>query len=273
MTPQHLDQSELMDSALSSSHPEHIEASQAASLHFCGRLPYENAWDLQRACRIRRAADGCHDLLLLMEHPPVFTAGRTTQDHHWPGGEQLTQETGIPVIRTERGGSITYHGPGQVIGYPIFRLSNYCPGPKAYVHRLEDILIATLAEWDITGHRREGFPGVWVGGPSPSKIAFIGVRISQGITTHGFALNVSMDLEPFSHIVPCGIADCRVTSMAALLGIAPDTQAVQERIAAAFAERFQLTWTSTPVLEGIDPLLSPSTIPLMTGLINPPFSP
>ena len=233
-----------------------IEASHTATLVFCGCLSYEKAWDLQRACRAQRATDGCRDLLLLMEHAPVFTAGRTTQDHHWPGEAPLTQQTGIPVIRTERGGSITYHGPGQVIGYPILRLSNYCPGPKAYVHRLEAMLIDTLAEWGIAGHRRERLPGVWVGDESPSKIAFIGVRVSQGITTHGFALNVSMDVAPFSHIVPCGIAGCRVTSMAALLGTAPDMRSVQQQIAAGFAERFDLTWTQAVGPDNIDSFMN-----------------
>jgi lipoate-protein ligase B len=214
-------------------------------LVFCGILPYEEAWDLQRACRAERAADRCRDLLLLMEHRPVYTAGRTTKDHHWPGEDSLAQQTGIPVIRTERGGSITYHGPGQLIGYPILRLSDYCAGPKLYVHRLEDILIATLAEWGIKGHRLDRLPGVWVGLNRPAKIASIGLRISQGITTHGFALNVSMNLTPFSHIVSCGIADCRVTSMAELLGTFPELSAVQQRVAAGFAERFDLTWVET----------------------------
>jgi len=177
-----------------------------------------------------------------MEHPSVFTVGRTTKDHHWPGEDILAQQTGIPVHRTERGGSITYHGPGQVVGYPILRLSDHCAGPKAYVRRLEDVLIATLGEWGIAGHRQERLPGVWVGDGKPSKIASIGVRISHGITTHGFALNVSVDLRPFSHIVPCGIADCHVTSMAEFLGTAPNVRTVRQRIAADFAERFQLIW-------------------------------
>jgi lipoyl(octanoyl) transferase len=254
MTPHHVDQTSLI-SSVPSRHPERIGASQAATLLFCGCLPYEQAWDLQRACRAKRAADDCRDLLLLMEHEPVFTAGCTTHGSHWPGEEPLTQQTGVPVIRTERGGSITYHGPGQVVGYPILRLLNHYPGPKAYVHRLEDMLIATLAQWGIDGHRRERLPGVWVGGESPSKIAFIGVRISQGITSHGFALNVSVDLTPFSHIVPCGIADCRVTSMAAVLGTAPDMRAVQQQIAAGFAEHFHLSWAQAIGPESFDSLM------------------
>lgn len=251
---------------------ERADAPQAGTLVLCERFPYEAAWSLQRACRAKRAADRCRDLLLLMEHDPIFTMGRTTQEGHWPGEEQLTEQTRIPVIRTERGGSITYHGPGQAIGYPILRLSEHCAGPKAYVHRLEEILIATLAEWGISGYRLERLPGVWVGSSRPSKIAFIGVRISQGITTHGFALNVSMDLRPFAHIIPCGIADCRVITMAALLGTAPDMQAVQQRIAAIFAERFHLTWTHSLGPADCSSLMEPPAVPLATSPINAQFS-
>lgn len=243
MTLRHLVQPEPAHPSSLSEVREGIGAPQPGTLILCDPLPYEEAWSLQRACRTERAADRCRDLLLLLEHPPVFTVGRTTQERHWPGEDHLTQQTGIPVIRTERGGSITYHGPGQVIGYPILRLTDYCAGPKAYVRRLEDVLIATLAVWGIAGHRRERLPGVWVGGDQPLKIASIGVRISHGITTHGFALNVCLDLAPFSHIVPCGITDCRVTSMAALLGQAPETGEVRERLATNFAERFHLAWT------------------------------
>ena len=238
-----------MDSRLVSTQPELSQPSRAGIVRFCGLLSYEKALDLQRACRDERIAGHSPDRLLLMEHEPLYTAGRTTHDSHWLAEEASARRTGIPVIRTERGGSITYHGPGQVVGYPILRLAEHCSGPKAYVHRLEEVLIATLAEWEIVAHRRERFPGVWVGGDRPSKIAFIGVRISQGVTTHGFALNVSLDLNPFSYIVPCGIAECRVTSMAALLGTAPDMRAVQRRIAAVFGERFHLTWIRPPAPE------------------------
>ena len=273
MMPNQLAQNTPKTSSIPSLPPERTKTPHAGTLVRCKRLPYEEAWRLQRTCRAERAADRCHDLLLLMEHPPVFTAGRTTQDQHWPGEEHLTQQTGVPVIRIERGGSITYHGPGQAIGYPILRLSDHCAGPKAYVHRLEEVLIGTLAEWGISGHRRERLPGVWVGGGSPSKIAFIGVRVSQGITTHGFALNVSLDLTPFSHIVPCGIADCPVTSMAAILGTAPDMHVVQERIAAIFAEQFRLTWTETIGPESFAALMKSPTDPIVTAPINAAIQP
>lgn len=221
------------------------EPVRPATVMHCSRLPYERAWHLQQTYHAARAANRCRDLLLLVEHLPVYTVGRTTHDHHWPGDARLLQLTGIPVVRTERGGSITYHGPGQAVGYPILRLTDHCAGPKTYVRRLEDVLIATLSEWGITGRRRDGLPGVWVGDEQPLKIASIGVRITHGVTMHGFALNVSVDLAPFSSIVPCGIAGCRVTSMAELLGIAPELPAVQQRIAAHFAERFHLTWADT----------------------------
>jgi lipoyl(octanoyl) transferase len=230
----------------------------------CDSLPYEEAWNLQRTCHSERAAGRCRDLLLLMEHPSIFTAGRTTKDHHWPGEGTLAQQTGIPVLRTERGGSITYHGPGQVVGYPILRLSDHCAGPKAYVRRLEDVLIATLGEWGIAGYRQERLPGVWVGNGRPSKIASIGVRISRGITTHGFALNVSIDLRPFSHIVPCGIAGCHVTSMAELLGTAPDVGTVRQRIAADFADRFHLIWAEAIGPDRFAPLVEQPESPVET---------
>ena len=252
---------------------EPSEAPRPATLVCGGVMPYDQAWSLQRTCRAERAADRCQDLMLLIEHPSVYTLGRTTRDQHWPGEDQLSRETNIPVIRTERGGSITYHGPGQLVGYPILRLTDYCAGPKAYVRRLEEVLIDTLAEWGITAHRREALPGVWVGGDRPSKIASIGVRISQGITTHGFALNVCPDLEPFSHIVPCGISDCRVTSMAALMNTTPDLHVVQQQIAARFAATFHLTWTETVTLEQLTAVMAQPDRNLVPSSIHAPTNP
>jgi len=216
-------------------------ASHPGLLGLLGSMPYLDAWDLQNRYRTERAARRCPDLLLLMEHPPVFTAGRTTQDAHLPTVPASYGE--IPLVRTERGGSVTYHGPGQLIGYPILKLTDHCAGPKAYVRGLETILIRTLAAWGITAYRRDGLPGVWVGDDHPKKIASIGVRIAKGITTHGFALNVSLDLAPFSFIVPCGIADCLVTSMTELLGTTPPVDAVAQQVAAEFAGYFSLHWT------------------------------
>lgn len=148
---------------------------------------------------------------------------------------------GFSVYRIERGGSVTYHGPGQVVGYPILCLQDYCAGPKAYMDQLEEVIIRTLADWGIQGHREAGLPGVWVGDP-PAKIAAMGTQIRRGVTMHGFALNVTVDLMPFQRIVPCGIAGCRVTNMTELLGSAPESAQVKRGLADHLAQVFQMRW-------------------------------
>jgi len=210
------------------------------------QLDYPTAWELQHQLLEGRAADRSLDTLILLEHPPVFTIGRTGREDHWGGDEQTLRDAGYPVYRVERGGSITFHGPGQLVGYPILKLRDFCAGPKAYMRRLEEVLIRTMADWGIAGKRVEKCTGVWVG---EEKIAAMGVRITRGVTMHGFALNVGVDLGPFTKIIPCGIGGCRVTSMEALLGDAVDRAAVRERLATRFAEVFDLEWTD-PVAAG-----------------------
>jgi lipoyl(octanoyl) transferase len=209
----------------------------------CDRLAYEEAWSLQRTLVEWRSAEQCPDTLVLLEHEPVFTIGRSGRDDHWGGDERRLIQAGYPVYRIERGGSITFHGPGQLVGYPILRLACFCPGPKAYVRMLEEVLIRTLAEWGICGRRIDAWPGVWVGLEHPAKIAALGVKIQRGVTMHGFALNVAMDLSPFQWVTPCGIQGCRVTSMAAVLGHDVRLEAVRQRIADAFGEVFGIQWT------------------------------
>lgn len=207
------------------------------------RLDYETAWDLQQALLKERITDQRPDTLVLLEHEPVYTIGRTGQAAHWGGDEKRILRAGYPVYHVERGGSVTYHGPGQIVGYPILRLSRFCTGPKAYMRLLEEVLIRTLAGWGITGHRVEKQPGVWVGhNKGMAKIAAMGVRIIRGVTMHGFALNVSIDLSPFGRIVPCGIEGCVVTSMTDLLGKSVEIHQVRERIAEVFADVFGLEW-------------------------------
>jgi len=213
--------------------------SGAGALFTYDRLEYTEAWDLQHQLRAQRESESMPDTLLLLEHPPVFTIGRSGRPAHWGGSQELLRDTGIPVHHVERGGSITYHGPGQLIGYPILKLATFCPGPKVYMSMLEEVLIRTLADWDLTAHRKEGLTGVWVG---DQKIAAMGVRIIRGITMHGFALNVDLDLMPFSRIVPCGIADCRVTSMADALCGMVDCAAVRAAVTRHFANVFDLRW-------------------------------
>jgi len=215
----------------------------SASLMMIDRIGYESAWSLQRRLVEERREKVQADTLLLVEHDPVFTIGRTGRASHWGHDESRLAAQGYPVYHVERGGSITYHGPGQIVGYPILLLARFCSGPKAYVGCLETVVIRTLAEWGIAGERREKQPGVWIHGAPVSKIAALGVRIQRGVTMHGFALNVSTDLRPFREIVPCGIEGVHMTSMVEILGRHLDTRTVRGRIAAHFADVFGLEWS------------------------------
>jgi lipoyl(octanoyl) transferase len=178
-----------------------------------GVVPYDEAWQLQRDVHAERVADAIPDTCLLLQHPPVFTAGRRTQDFERP-------IDGTPVIDVDRGGRITWHGPGQLVGYPIVRL----PMPVdavGHVRRIEEALIAVCAEFGVNAIQIGGHSGVWVpgrGGAAARKIAAIGVRISRCTTMHGFALNCDPDLSWFGRIVPCGIDDADVTSLSRELG-------------------------------------------------------
>ncbi len=208
-------------------------------------LTYAESLELQETLVSQRAEDQQPDTLILTEHQPVLTLGRTTKPEHWEPHWQELQAKGISLHQSNRGGSVTYHGPGQVIGYPILRLKNFCPGPKIYVQQLEEVLIKTLEEWEIVGCRHDSLRGVWVKSAEGQleKIASIGVRISKGITMHGFALNVNVDLQPFSLLTPCGIENCKVTSMERILSQQVDSTQVREQIATHFSEIFRLDWT------------------------------
>ena len=207
-------------------------------------LSYVEAWEFQRRLVEERGENRCPDTLVLLEHEPVFTFGRRTKADHWGGDEEALRRLGYGVYPIERGGSVTYHGPGQLVGYPILRLRDFCAGPKPYVGKLEDVLIRVLKEWGITGRRVDKWRGVWVGDSEPplQKIAAVGVRITRGVTMHGFALNVDVDVKPFDLITPCGIEGCQVTSMAKALGIQLNRGEVRERVAHHFGEVFRLEW-------------------------------
>lgn len=177
------------------------------------RVEYERAWALQRELHARVAAGEAPDTVLLLEHPPVYTAGRRTAPHERPFD-------GTPVIDVDRGGRITWHGPGQLVGYPIVKLADPVD-VVAYVRRLEEALIGVCAELGVSAGRVGGRSGVWVPADDRGrerKVAAIGIRVSQGVTMHGFALNCDPDLSWFSRIVPCGIPDADVTSLSAELG-------------------------------------------------------
>jgi lipoate-protein ligase B len=211
-------------------------------------MPYGETYALQKQLQEDRIAERRRDVLLLLEHSPVYTLGRSTKPEHWNCGEEGLRRTGASLQSVDRGGSITYHGPGQVVGYPILKLSHYCSGPKQYVWKLEEVLIHTLLRWGIVGNRIRKNPGVWVRrNDVDAKIAAIGVRIDHGVTIHGFSLNVDMDLSPFSHIMPCGLAQCRITSMAELRQSTVSSSIVAQQIAQEFTRVFNIQWMRLPL--------------------------
>lgn len=211
-----------------------------------GLTDYQDACRLQVNAHQARVEDRMGDALLLTEHLPVYTLGRTARAEHVGEGGARGTIHGIPVYASDRGGSVTYHGPGQVVGYPILKLRDYCAGPKAYITRLEETVIQSLAELGVPSGRHSGMPGVWV---ADRKIAAVGVRISRGVTRHGFALNVVNDLTPFSAIVPCGLAGCGVTSVAQEAGSIVGFDQALRAVVRAFQEVFGLTLAETRVTE------------------------
>jgi lipoyl(octanoyl) transferase len=177
-----------------------------------GLVPYTEALELQKALEGARQAGSVQDVLLLLEHPPVYTRGRRSQSLELPMGEDWYRGQGIEIVDTDRGGRVTYHGPGQLVGYPIMSLRPYRDDVHEYIRRMESAIIAALADVGIEAGPIDGLTGVWT--HEPRKIASIGVHVSRGVTTHGFAINVNNDLQPFEWIVPCGIENCRMTSVA-----------------------------------------------------------
>jgi lipoyl(octanoyl) transferase len=177
-----------------------------------GLVPYTDGLAIQETLRARRQAGEIPDTLLLLEHPPVYTRGRRSAPGELPFGEGFYRAKGIDVIDTDRGGRITYHGPGQLVGYPIMAVTDVV----AYLRTMEDAIVAALADTGVEAHARPqdgpDYTGVWV---QDRKIASIGVHVSRGIATHGFAVNVCNDLDPFSWVVACGLPDVRMTSIAA----------------------------------------------------------
>ena len=202
-----------------------------------GRVPYAEALELQKRLVEQRRADEIPDQLLLLEHPPVVTLGvksRNDRSHVLATPERL-KALGVELLETGRGGDVTYHGPGQLVGYPIINLAPDRRDVHRYVRDLEEVLIRAVATFGIAGGRSPGLTGVWVG---DAKLAAIGVRIARWVTSHGFALNVATNLEHFGLIVPCGIIDKSVTSLELLTGRAVPMEDVETAVAGAFSEVF-----------------------------------
>jgi lipoyl(octanoyl) transferase len=201
-----------------------------------GTVAYDEALALQGELVVQRRAGTIEDQLLLLEHPHVITLGTSSLAEHVLLDEPARRARGIEIFETGRGGDVTYHGPGQLVGYPILDLKPDRCDLHRYVRDIEEALIRALADFGVAGARISGLTGVWVG---EQKVAAIGVRVSSGwITSHGFAFNVATDLGYFDAIVPCGIHDHGVTSLVRLLGDAPPMTAVADAVAARFAEVF-----------------------------------
>ncbi len=199
-------------------------------------VEYGKAWDIQKRFFLARSRNEVPDLLLLLQHPPVYTLGRRTFRFVNPSCGQ-DSSTSIPVYHTDRGGGATYHGPGQIVGYPILRLSLYTRDYHHYLRMMEEVIIRTLKDFAIHGQRRKGLTGVWI---DELKIASIGVRISKGVTMHGFALNVNNDLSPFEYIIPCNMDNIKITSMKELLGKGVSIKNVEGRLINHFQSIFRL---------------------------------
>lgn len=201
-----------------------------------GLVPYADGLELQRRLVEERKADRIADTLLLLQHPHVLTIGvkKDGREHILAGPDRL-ETLGVEVFETGRGGDVTYHGPGQLVGYPIIDLNPDRRDVHKYVRDLEEVMIRVCAGYDLEAGRVPGFSGAWIG---EEKIGAIGVRISRWITSHGFAFNVTTDIDFFNLIVPCGIADKGVTSLAARLGKAPAMSEVEDRFVAQFASVF-----------------------------------
>lgn len=187
-----------------------------------GLMAYAEAEAWQRALRVLRHQEKVADLLLLTEHPPTYTCGRSTRPEHLLADAVTLERQGIALFEIDRGGSVTYHGPGQLVGYPIVDLRPRGRDVHRYLRHLEEVLVRTLKGFGLEAHPRPGLTGVWSG---EYKIAAIGIHVRHWITTHGFALNVCPDLEPYEGILPCGMASGAVTSMARLL---PEPPALEE---------------------------------------------
>jgi len=237
---------------------------------YLGRVPYGTANQLQRTLLDLRKGGRIANTLLLLEHPPVITLGRNARLENVLASSESLAQRGVELFEIDRGGDVTFHGPGQLIAYPIFDLRGFDPkvGAVEYVRRLEEVLIRICGDYGIATQRIKGLTGVWtyaMPGKPEAKIAAIGVHISRGVTTHGFALNVSTDLDYFSFIVPCGITNKPVTSIEKEAGRQPSLEEVATSASRNFGRVFnsQMLW-----LESLDDLLGEAAISLAAAPAN-----
>jgi lipoyl(octanoyl) transferase len=212
-------------------------ARRPAQLRDLGVVPYADALALQRTLHAQRVAGAIPDTLLLLEHPPVITLGKAFHPEHLRYAREFYAQQGIELHPTDRGGDVTCHNPGQLVGYPIFDVAQHGRDLHKFLRDLEQAIIDALRAFGVEAHREAGYTGVWVG---DAKIAAIGVKVTKWVSMHGFALNVNNDLRLFQTIVPCGIADRPVTSLQQVLGRAVPMEQVKHEIARAFGQVFGL---------------------------------
>ncbi len=202
-----------------------------------GMVEFGEAWKIQKSLLEARMSNAIEDCLVLLQHPPTFTYGRRYKEGNLIANKEYYESLGFAVYKTDRGGLATYHGPGQLVGYPIIKISTYTKDYYQYLRMLEDVMIRTLIDFGIVAERNEGYTGVWV---DNAKIGFIGVRMSFGYAMHGFSLNVNNDVSPFNHITPCGIQGVRITSVQELLNTSVSMQEVYAKLANHFSDVFQI---------------------------------
>ncbi len=210
-------------------------------------VEYGEAWELQKTLLELRTSEKIEDCLLLLQHPPTFTYGRRYKESNLISNKTWYEKIGIAVYKTDRGGLATYHGPGQVVGYPILKMRSYTNDYYEYLRMLEEVMIQVVSDYGITVKRRKEYTGVWA---DNAKIGFIGVRIATGYTMHGFSLNVNNDLSPFRYITPCGIDGIKVASLQGLLNTTVDLKEIYERITRHYANIFQ---TEIVLIENTSP--------------------
>jgi lipoyl(octanoyl) transferase len=228
-----------------------------------GQVPYRDAREIQKRLEEARHDERVPDLLLLLEHPPVYTKGRRSTPDELPMGEDWYRMQGIEVTDTDRGGRVTYHGPGQLVAYPIIDLRELAHPDDVheFIRRMEAAMIAALGDFGVEARVIEGLTGVWVGKRPPPdgdarKIGSIGIHVSRGITTHGLAINVANDLQPFEWVVPCGIEACRMTSLTRELGSEQSVDALAD----AVVRHLGAGYDREPVEESLDAVLGRLTL-------------
>ena len=207
------------------------------TLLYCdlGLIDYNDAWNLQKEIFTKRVNSEIEDILFLLEHPNTYTLGKTADRENLKGSEWFLKSNQISVYDIDRGGDITYHGPGQIVGYPIIDLGNWQKDTHKYLRALEEVIIKTCVEYNLVCERNPKHTGVWIG---DRKIAAIGIKVSRWITMHGFALNVNTDLNMFEGIIPCGIQDKSVTSLKKELNRKVSLSAVKEKLVKNFKSHF-----------------------------------